>query len=153
MIKINVFSEERAWSKRLKNKEIFFKKICRSFPKKYKFHKKKISISLMLSNNKNIKRLNKNFRNKNKSTDILSFPFDKKKNRNNQNYLGDIIISYNYMDKPKSKNLRVFKQKVARTFIHGFLHLLGYDHIKNNDYKKMKKQEEKLFKAVISKIN
>tara|TARA_E500000178_G_scaffold286757_1_gene288653 strand:- start:2318 stop:2779 length:462 start_codon:yes stop_codon:yes gene_type:complete len=153
MIKINVFSEERAWSKRLKNKEIFFNKICRSFPKKYKFHKKKIGISLMLSNNKNIKRLNKNFRNKNKSTDILSFPFDKKKNRNNQNYLGDIIISYNYMDKPKSKNLRVFKQKVARTFIHGFLHLLGYDHVNNNDYKKMIKQEEKLFKAVISKIN
>ena len=107
----------------------------------------------MLSNNKNIKRLNKNFRNKNKSTDILSFPFDKKKNRNNQNYLGDIIISYNYMDKPKSKNLRVFKQKVARTFIHGFLHLLGYDNVNNNDYKKMIKQEEKLFKAVISKIN
>ena len=79
MIKINVFSEERAWSKRLKKKEIFFKKICKSFPKKYKFHKKNISISLMLSNNKNIKRLNKNFRNKNKSTDILSFPFDKKK--------------------------------------------------------------------------
>ena len=153
MIKINVFSEERAWSKRLKKKEIFFKKICNSFPKKYKFYKKNISISLMLSNNKNIKRLNKNFRNKNKSTDILSFPFDKKKNINNQNYLGDIIISYNYMDKPKSKNLRAFKQKVAKTFIHGFLHLLGYDHIKNYDYKKMIKEEEKLFKAVISKIN
>tara|TARA_A100001011_G_scaffold370342_1_gene426520 strand:- start:544 stop:717 length:174 start_codon:yes stop_codon:yes gene_type:complete len=57
------------------------------------------------------------------------------------------------MDKPKSKNLRVFKQKVARTFIHGFLHLLGYDHVNDNDYKKMIKQEEKLFKAVISKIN
>ena len=153
MIKVNVFSEERAWSKRLKKKEIFFNKICRSFPKKYKFHNKNMSISLMLSNNKNIKRLNKNFRNKNKSTDILSFPFSKKKNRYNQNYLGDIIISYNYMDKPKLKNLRVFKQKVAKTFIHGFLHLLGYDHIKNNDYKKMIREEEKLFKAVISKIN
>ena len=153
MIKVNVFSEERAWSKRLKKKEIFFNKICRFFPKKYKFHNKNMSISLMLSNNKNIKRLNKNFRNKNKSTDILSFPFSKKKNRYNQNYLGDIIISYNYMDKPKLKNLRVFKQKVAKTFIHGFLHLLGYDHIKNNDYKKMIREEEKLFKAVISKIN
>ena len=153
MIKINVFSEEKAWSQRLKNKETFFKKICSSFPKKYKFQNKNVSISLMLSNNKNIKRLNKNFRNKNKSTDILSFPFDKKENRRNQNYLGDIIISYDYMDKPKLKNLRVFKQKVAKTFIHGFLHLLGYDHIKNNDYKKMIKEEEKLFKFVISKID
>ena len=99
MIKINVFSEERAWSKRLKKKEIFFNKICRFFPKKYKFHNKNMSISLMLSNNKNIKKLNKNFRNKNKSTDILSFPFSKKKNRYNQNYLDDIIISYNYIYK------------------------------------------------------
>ena len=152
MIKINVFSEERAWSKRLKKKEIFFKKICKSFPNKYKFQNKNVSISLMLSNSKNIKRLNKNFRNKNKSTDILSFPFDKK-NKYNQSYLGDIIISYDYMDKPKSKNLKIFKEKVAKTFIHGFLHLLGYDHIKNNDYKKMVKEEEKLFKSVISKIS
>ena len=106
----------------------------------------------MLSNNKNIKRLNKNFRSKNKSTDILSFPSDKK-NKYNQSYLGDIIISYNYMDKPESKNLKIFKERVAKTFIHGFLHLLGYDHIKNKDYKKMIKEEERLFKSVISKIS
>ena len=152
MIKINVFSEERAWSKRLKKKEIFFKKICKSFPNKYKFQNKNVSISLMLSNNKNIRRLNKNFRKKNKPTDILSFPFNKK-DKYNQIYLGDIIISYDYMDKPKSKNLNIFKEKVAKTFIHGFLHLLGYDHIKNNDYKKMVKEEERLFKSVISKIS
>ena len=81
MIKINVFSEEKAWSQRLKNKEIFFKKICSSFPKKFKFQNKNINISLMLSNNKNIKKLNKIFRNKDKSTDVLSFPFDNKKNK------------------------------------------------------------------------
>ena len=77
MIRINVFSEEKAWSKRLKNKDIFFKKICRAFPKKYKFFNKKITFTLLLSNNKNIKKLNKVFRKKNKSTDILSFPSDK----------------------------------------------------------------------------
>ena len=78
MISVNVFSEEKAWSKRLKNKDIFFKKICKAFPKKYKFLNKKISLSLLLSNNKKIKILNKKFRNKNKSTDILSFPFNEK---------------------------------------------------------------------------
>ena len=153
MIKINVFSEERAWSQRLKNKEIFFKKICSSFPKKFKFQNKNINISLMLSNNKNIKKLNKIFRNKDKSTDVLSFPFDNKKNKYRGNYLGDIIISYDYMNKPKKKDLKIFKEKVAKTFIHGFLHLLGYDHIRNNDYKKMIKLEENLFRSVISKIN
>ena len=151
MIKINVFSEEKAWSQRLKNKEIFFKKICSSFPKKYKFQNKNMSISLMLSNNKNIKKLNKSFRNKDKSTDVLSFPFDNKKDRYKGNYLGDIIISYNYMDKSKTKNLKFFKEKVTKTFIHGFLHLLGYDHIRNNDYKKMIKAEESIFRSVISK--
>ena len=151
MIKINVLSEEKAWSQRLKNKEIFFKKICSSFPKKYKFQNKNMSISLMLSNNKNIKKLNKSFRNKDKSTDVLSFPFDNKKDRYKGNYLGDIIISYNYMDKSKTKNLKFFKEKVTKTFIHGFLHLLGYDHIRNNDYKKMIKAEESIFRSVISK--
>ena len=78
MISINVFSEEKAWSKRLKNKDIFFKKICKAFPKKYKFLNKKVTFTLLLSNNKNIKKLNQVFRKKNKSTDILSFPLDKK---------------------------------------------------------------------------
>jgi len=152
MISINVFSEEKAWSKRLKNKDIFFKKICKAFPKKYKFLNKKISLSLLLSNNKKIKILNKKFRNKNKSTDILSFPFNKKLKISKQTYLGDIIISFNFMNKPKSQTDKQFKEKIIKTFIHGFLHLLGFDHVKNKDYLKMLKEEEKIFKSVISKI-
>ena len=114
MIKLSVFSEDKAWSKRLRNSENFFKKICNAFPKKYKFSNKKVSLSLLLSNNKNIKKLNKNFRNKNKSTDILSFPFNKKIKISKNTYLGDIIISYNYLNKPKSQDLGSFKQKVIK---------------------------------------
>ena len=153
MISINVFSEEKAWSKRLKNKDIFFKKICKAFPKKYKFLNKKVTFTLLLSNNKNIKKLNKVFRKKNKSTDILSFPLDKKIKITKNTYLGDIIISYNYIDKPRSQNLKSFKEKVAKILIHGFLHLLGFDHKKNKDYSKMLKEENLLFKSVQSKIN
>ena len=152
MIRVNVFSEEKAWSKRLKNKDIFFKKICKAFPKKYKFLNKKVTFTLLLSNNKNIKKLNKVFRKKNKSTDILSFPLDKKIKISKNTYLGDIIISYNYLDKPKSQNLKSFKEKVAKILIHGFLHLLGFDHKKNKDYSKMLKEENLLFKSVQSKI-
>ena len=153
MIKISVFSEEKAWSKRLKNTDLFFKKICKAFPKKHQFPNKKISLSLLLSNNKNIKKLNKNFRNKNKSTDILSFPFSKKIKISKNMYLGDIIISYNCLDKPKSQDLETFKQKVIKIFIHGYLHLLGFNHIKNKDYLKMLKEENHLYKYVKSKIN
>ncbi len=153
MISINVFSEEKAWSKRLKNKDIFFKKICKAFPKKYKFLNKKITITVLLSNNKNIKKLNKFFRKKNKSTDILSFPLDRKIKISKNTYLGDIIISYDYLDKPRSQDLKLFKEKVIKIFIHGFLHLLGFDHKKNRDYSKMLKEENFLFKSVKSKIN
>ena len=153
MINVNVFSEEKAWSKRLKNKNLFFKKVCKALPKKYQFLNKNVSLSLLLSNNRNIKRLNKNFRNKNKSTDILSFPSSKKIRISKNTYLGDIIISYQYLDNPKSQNLELFKEKVIKLFIHGFLHLLGFDHKKNNDYYKMLREEDILYKCVKSKLN
>ena len=153
MININVFSDEKAWSKKINNKKLFFKKICKAFPKKYQFLNKKVSLTLLLSNNKNVKKLNKYFRNKNKSTDILSFPINKKIEISKNTYLGDIIISYNYLDKPRSQDLKIFKEKVTKLFIHGFLHLLGFDHKKNKDYSKMLKEENLLFKSVQSKIN
>ena len=153
MISIEVFSEEKAWSKKLKKKELFFKEICKLFPKKYQFPNKKITLTLLLSNNKFIKKLNKNFRNKNKPTDILSFPLSKKKLISKKTYIGDIIISYNFMDKPRSQNIKNFKEKVIKTFIHGFLHLIGFDHIKDKDYKRMLSEEAKIYKSVISKIN
>ena len=152
MISINVFSEEKGWSKKIKNKKFFFKKVCQNFPKKYKFTNKKISLSLLLSNNKCIKKLNKHFRNKNKATDILSFPLSEKKKILKQTYIGDIVISYDFIDKPKSQDSKVFKQKLIKIFIHGFLHLLGFDHVKNKDYIKMLKVEKQIYQSVILKL-
>ncbi len=153
MISIDVFSEEKAWSKKIKKKEIFFKKICRAFPKKYKFLNKKINLTLLLSNNQNIKKLNKNFRKKNKSTDILSFPSSERIKTSKKIYIGDIIISYNFINKPKSQQIINFKKKLVKTFIHGFLHLLGFDHIKDKDYKKMLKEEELIYNTIKKKID
>jgi len=153
MINIDVFSNEKAWSQKLKRKELYFNKICKAFPKKYKFSNKKIRLTLLLSNNKNIKKLNKRFRNKNRPTDILSFPFSEKIKISKDTYIGDIIISYDYINKSKLQNLKFFEEKLIKIFIHGFLHLLGFDHIKVKDYKKMLKEEEKIYQSVISKIN
>ena len=152
MININVFSNEKAWSKKLKRKEFFFNEICKTFPKKYQFLGKKISFSLLLSNSKNIKKLNKNFRNKNKPTDILSFPINKKIKISKQTYIGDIIISYDFIDKPKTQKIIKFKEKLIKIFIHGFLHLLGFNHIKNVDYQKMLNEEKRIFQSIFSKL-
>ena len=153
MIKVNVLSEDRSWSKKIKKKEIFFNNLCKFFPKKFRFVNKKIYLTLLLSNNRNIKKLNKKFRNKNKHTDILSFPFHQKSKKLRENYLGDIIISFNYIDKTKSLDLADFKENVIKLFIHGFLHLLDFDHIKKKDYIKMLNEEQRLFKSVQKFIN
>ena len=152
MISVFVLSNERAWSKKLKKKEQFFQKVCLAFPKKYKFLNKRVTFSLLLSNNKNIKKLNMNFRNKKKPTDVLSFPFSKKLKISKKTYIGDIIISYNFINRPKSQKIEFFEKKLIKIFIHGFLHLLNFDHVRNNDYKKMIKEEEMIYKNVISRL-
>ena len=148
MIKVNVLTEEKSWSKKIKKKEIFFNQLCRHFPKKFKFINKKVYLTLLLSNNRNIKRLNKKFRKKDKHTDVLSFPLQKKHKNLKEVYLGDVIISFNYMNKPKNINNYDFKEKVTKIFIHGFLHLLNFNHIKEKDYQIMFREEQKIFRSV-----
>ena len=153
MIRINVISEEKSWSKKLKKKESLFNNICKHFPKKFRFLNKKVYLTLLLSNNKNIKILNKKFRKKNKHTDILSFPSGQKTKNLKKIYLGDIIISYNYMNKPKDLTNFEFKKKTIKIFIHGYLHLLGYDHINLRDYQIMYREEKKVFKSIEKLLN
>jgi probable rRNA maturation factor len=152
MISIDVVSESSLWSKKIKKEDIFFNSLMRSFPKQYRFIKKKVSLTVLLSNNKSIKKINKKFRNKNKSTDVLSFPSEKKLNIKKSPYIGDIVISYEFINKPKTLSTLEFKKKVIKIFIHGFLHLLGYDHIRLKDFKKMLVEEEKIYNIIKTKI-
>ena len=153
MIKVNVLSEEKSWSKKIKKKQELFNTVCKNFPRKLRFHNKKAYVTLLLSNNTKIKELNKRFRNKNKHTDILSFPFEKIKKNFKEIYLGDIVISFNYMNRPKNINTKEFKKKTVKIFIHGFLHLLGYDHINEKDYRKMSNMEQKVFTTIEKFLN
>ena len=152
MISIDVLSDNNFWEKKKKRKKEFFNTLIKFFPKKYIFIKKKVNLTILLSKNQNIKKLNKKFRNKNKPTDILSFPSEKKINIKKNPYLGDMIISYELMNKPKFLSNLDFKKKVVKIFIHGFLHLFGYNHIKLKDFKKMLKEEEKIYKQIYIKI-
>lgn len=92
---------------------------------------KECSFTLLLTNNKEIKKLNKDFRDVNKATDVLSFPSGSESVKQDK-YLGDIAISYEYVLKlSKEKNHRVINLLTLLT-IHGYLHLLGYDHDSKN---------------------
>ena len=153
MIKINVISEEKSWSKKILKRNELFNQVCKLFPKKFRFIKKKAHLSLLLSNNKKIKILNKKFRNINKHTDILAFPFEHEMRNKNNFYLGDIIISFDYIDQFEKLSIKEFEKKTVKIFIHGFLHLVGYDHVKNKDYIKMLKEEKKIYKSVQKLFN
>ena len=146
MIESEVLVESKNWKKIIKNPSRLISNLLKKFPDEYKFNKKKVQITVLLTNNKRIKFLNKKFRKKNKSTDILSFPFFEKKNlkkviKLKKFYLGDIVISYeDFIEKNKSN----YEISFIKIFIHGFLHLLKFDHISDNDYLIMNKVENQV---------
>ena len=153
MIKINVILNNITWKKYLKNPNSFIDKKLKLLNKKNKLYKKNTLIcSLLLSGAEEIKRLNKKFRKKNKTTDILSFPFYEKDQlkvkikREKEIYLGDIILN---LGKIKNKNNKIkFKKELNKLWIHGLVHLFGHQHKKDKDFNTMNKIEKKYLKFI-----
>ena len=153
MIKINVITNNIKWFYFIKNPNNYLdRKLSKINSKDKIFKKKSIFFTLLLSDDKEIKILNKKFRKKNIATDVLSFPFQtklelkKKIKKEKEIYLGDIIVNLN---KIKSKKiLKNFKLEFDRLWIHGLVHLLGHDHKKDKDFLKMSKIEKKYFESV-----
>jgi len=137
MIKANVILDHSKWKNKIKNPSTYFKKKINKLNKISSFKKKKHEFSVLLTNNKKMKNLNFKFRNKDKPTDVLSFPFNHSKKKNV--YIGDIAISFEIVnERSKSSN---FFLELDKMWIHGYFHLIGYDHKKIIDFKKMTKKE------------
>ena len=148
MISVNIIIDNPKWKKKKLKIINYIKKNIKLLSKK-PILKKKHSFSILLTDNKNMKSLNKKFRKKNKSTDVLSFPLNNKNILNN-NYLGDIAISFEFVSKRSIKT--DFKYELDRMWVHGYLHLLGYNHIVYKDYKKMHLNELKILKYFEHKL-
>ena len=133
MIKANVILDYSKWKNKIKDPENYLEKKLKKLSKKPYFKKKKQEFSILLTNNKKMKNLNFKFRRKNKPTDVLSFQ------SNDNIYIGDIAISYEIVNK-RSK-LSNFFIEFDKMWIHGYFHLIGYDHKKFKDFKKMAKKE------------
>ena len=148
MIKVNIVIDKKIWVKKLKKPENYFKKKLSKLSKFSSFKNKNLEFTVMLTNNKKMKYLNSKFRNKNVSTDVLSFPLKAK--LKNKLYLGDIAISFEIINR-RSKSSS-FDHELDKMWIHGYLHLIGHDHKKNKDYYLMMKKENLIFKK-LNKIN
>ncbi len=127
--------------------EQFIKHIIEQFLKKLDLDNVEISISFV--DNETIQQLNKEWRGKDKPTDVLSFPVDENPPEYPYKILGDIIISIPYA-KRQAENLdETFEDEIIRLLAHGLLHLLGYDHeISEEEAKKMFSKEDELIEAV-----
>ena len=140
MIKVNVVVDFPKWKKKIKNPKEYLKKKVNKLKKILPFKNKNQEFSILLTNNNVMKKLNSKFRKKNKKTDVLSFPLKSK------SYIGDIAISFEMINKKSS--LSNFSYEFDKTWIHGYLHLLGYDHKKNKDYKKMQNKEKIILQSL-----
>ena len=148
MIRANVISDHSSWKRVIKRPSEFLNRRLKILSRAPSFKNKNHEFSILLTNDKQMKDLNHKFRNKNKTTDVLSFPLkikDKKKI-----YIGDIAISYEIVkERAKESN---FSLEFDKMWIHGYLHLVGYDHKKYSDFRIMVRKE-KLILKYFHKIN
>lgn len=113
-------------------------------------------LGIWLTTNSTIRRYNKQYRYKDKATDVLSFPFHPELKAGEKivahtpddKNLGDLIISLEYVQKDAHNWDHSFAQHLDFMLVHGICHLLGYDHIEDADYEVMKAQESKLLEVI-----
>jgi len=150
MIKIDVFIKDKNWKKHISNPKKYLNKLAKKINLNIFSKSKLINFSIQLTGNKEIRNLNKKFRKKNKTTDVLSFPYyDPNETRiklklNKTIYLGDIVINLYKIDKRKIK----FESEFNKLWVHGLVHLLGHKHHKNKDFFEMRKIENKIIKQL-----
>ena len=135
------------------NYEQIIKKVLNQCFKEEKLENSKMCITIILTTPDEIKRINKEFRKIDKETDVLSFPMfekdelDKKIKEKDflyEDILGDIVISISQVEKQAKEYNHSFERELSYMIVHGFYHLMGYDHIKEEDKKIMRPKEEKI---------
>ena len=151
MIKVNIEVNSKYWYSKIKNPKKYFLNKLKNISKFVKpLKKKNITFSILLTSSLNMRKLNKKFRNRNKPTDILSFPFLSSNNlkfiKQKKFYIGDLATSYEIINfRSKKSN---FLLEFDKVWVHGLLHLVGYNHIKNKDYFEMNKVEKKILNSI-----
>ncbi len=140
-----------------KENEETIKKVLEQCFKEEKLEKSKLYITVTLTNSKNIEKINKKYRNIDKETDVLSFPMYEKreieekivqKDFEYEDILGDIVISVEKVEEQAKEYGHSFERELSYMIVHGFYHLMGYDHIEEEDKKKMRPKEEKILNTL-----
>jgi probable rRNA maturation factor len=102
------------------------------------------SLSVVVSDDMFLRKLNHQYRNIDAATDVLSFPASETDPDINALYLGDVIISLPRAEVQASEGSQPVKDELLLLVVHGILHLLGYDHLKRADKKKMQEAQDRI---------
>lgn len=114
-------------------------------------HVENKGLSLKICNDREIQQLNKTYRGIDRATDVLSFPLPFVDPQSDEEYLGDIIISFPTAKKQAKEHKQTIEDELTFLFLHGLLHLLGYDHEDAAEEKAMFALQDTLFAKVIEK--
>ena len=142
-IQINFFCKSNLWSRRMVKIREIAKKVIKIDDLKF-IRNNFYVLNMVFVDDKNIKKINKEYRKKNKTTDVLTFVNSIKNNKNINETYCDIFFSAETIKKDAKKNIINFYDHITHLMIHCFLHVNGYDHKKEIDFIKMKNLEEKI---------
>lgn len=136
-----------------KEYESIINKVVEKCFKEEKLQNKNLYINIILTNPKNIKETNKKYRNIDKETDVLSFPmFEKDEIQNIEgnipDVLGDIVISIERVKEQAKEYEHSFERELAYMVVHGFYHLMGYDHMLEEEKVQMRQKEENVLEKL-----
>ncbi len=116
--------------------KIIFSKLLKNTEKILDFHEDK-KFELTLVDDKQIQEINKIYRHKNKATDVISFGFNESELMPNEDFLGEIYISLQTASRQAKERKQSLEKELEFLFIHGVLHIFGYDHPTAKDEKIM----------------
>ena len=140
-----------------KKYEETIKKVVEKCYEEENLTKSKMIITITLTTPENIKKINKEYRNIDRATDVLSFPMIEKeeitKKIKNQEFmhediLGDIIISIEKVEEQAKEYGHSFERELSYMVVHGFYHLMGYDHMTEEEKTEMRKKEDVILNAL-----
>ena len=148
MIKFTVICKSNHWPARVKKITSIIKKILK-FKKDLKFQQAiTYNCNIILTDNRLIKKINYQFRNKKQPTDVLTFVSEIRKKNIKKFKICDIFISADIIKKDAKRNNATFYDHFTHILIHSFLHINGFNHTKNKDYYQMNQKEVLILKKL-----
>lgn len=137
LAQVEIVLEEKSWEKQIKDLQAFCDAICNKVLNGFDVQNPVIAI--LFTNDEKMQSLNKLWRNIDKPTNVLSFP-----NIDTDFVLGDIALGYEYCENEAKLQNKSFENHLTHLIIHGVLHLLGYDHIDENEAEEMESLEKEI---------